>query len=128
MKRIALIVAGVVGLVLGLLIGRYIWHDPEVNIRDDTLVTRLRAERDSLVALAATRESAVVAWKDSVIVRDQRVARSDSISSALRRKVKNYETAIREFNGGDDDLLRELNRAIRGAGPGGGAGGALRRP
>ena len=119
MRRILLIAVAVAGLALGIFIGWFIWHEPSIDIGDDSLVTRLRAERDSLVALAATRDSIVVAWKDSVAVRDRRVAHGDSISSALRRKVRDYETAVREFAGGDDDLLRELNRAIRTAGPGG---------
>jgi hypothetical protein len=119
MRRILLIAVAVAGLALGIAIGWFIWHDEPVDIGDDSLVTRLRAERDSLVALAAQHDAVVVAWKDSVAVRDRRVAQGDSISSALRRKVRNYETAVREFAGGDDDLLRELNRAIRTAGPGG---------
>ena len=105
MRRFLLIAVAVAGLALGIAIGWFIWHEAPIDIGDDSLVTRLRAERDSLVALAAQHDAVVVAWKESVAVRDRRVAQGDSISSALRRKVRNYETAVREFAGGDDDLF-----------------------
>jgi len=128
MRRVILIATFVVALALGIGIGWYIWHDPKVDFRDDTLVTRLRTERDSLLSVVAEREVAVTAWKDSVSLRDQRVVRADSINASLRNRMNRYEETVRMFTGTDDDLHRELNRVIHSGAGRGGSDPAPRRP
>lgn len=106
-----LLITAVVALVIGFVLGWTI-SNRKGSSKQDQVVARLKVERDSLLRAVDAREVVVQAWKDSIAVRDQRVARADSVTARLTKQVDDYAHSLAVFRGTSDDLHRELNRLI----------------